>query len=340
MTDTQQADVNWDTGVKLIVPKAHVYAEIPETARPVSGIWAIPQTILIFLLAAIFAVMVVLIVGFVVGLVGVGSGQLTEAELQDPSGWFLGLVIVAAVIAFFGGLMLITMLKVKMEKRSLASAGLDGFLYGGRFWKGFCGGVFLALILTLPSVLVGSPTGMEAPEQLNWDHVKSTGFALFFVGIFLVVLIQASSEEVLFRGWMMSGTAARHGLFFSVLFSSVIFGLFHGDRFVAGPIWGLYAVLATGSLGVLLAGVSKASGSVLPAAGIHSGYNVTLISAAVAFVAASSEDGDLMAAFSKAFDLENLQPPELGLPFFVDVAVRVAVPVGIGLWLMGRARKT
>ncbi len=321
-------------------PKVTVFGEIAPSAKPISAGWSLLQVpLFIFLPSAVFAILIAVIVAIVAAVIGVSNG-MTEADFQEPPVWFIGVAIAGAVLGFFGGFLLMSVFKTKLEKRSLASAGITGFLFGGRYWRGFIGGIALALILTIPGVVLGAPTGTEEinAETLNWTNLQTTGFAIFVIVLIPLIMVQSTSEEVLFRGWLLSGTAARHGWVFSLLFTSLFFGLAHADRFVAGPIWGIYALLVTASLGVLFACVSRATKSVIPAAGLHSGYNATLITAAVAYISASSEDGNIFEAFSTAFDLSNVQPPEIGLPFIADFAVRVFLPAIIGIWFLAMKR--
>lgn len=323
-------------GAKMLSVKAQLYGEILPTSRPISALWLVPQILLMGLALIVTTVVLTLILAVPLVMVAIGHGVDVASLRTSPPSWFIGALSFAGMLSLFIGFYIVSFAKTKMEKRSLHSAGLDGFLYGGRFWKGFGGGILLAVVLSLPAALMGSMMGLETEASLNWDNLMTSQFALAAGLIFLFVLVQAPAEEVFFRGWMMSGLAARHGIAISIIISTLIFGAFHLDRLAAGPIIGLYVFIAVSGIGLVLAALSVASRSVIPAAGVHSGYNVTLITVGLAYVVAGSDNPDLMAAIMEMFDFANMEPPVVDGKLFVDMAVRVLVPVGLAVWFLRR----
>ncbi|MCK6455645.1 MAG: ABC transporter permease subunit [Phycisphaerae bacterium] len=71
-------------------------------------------------------------------------------------------------------------------------------------------------------------------------------------------------EEVLFRGWLLAGLRNVLHPATRCIIVGLVFGLFHTD---------LYRILSTSLIGMLLAYVVTASGSLLPAIIIHAGHN-------------------------------------------------------------------
>jgi membrane protease YdiL (CAAX protease family) len=316
------------------VPKALVYSDMGPQARPISAWWLIPQLLLMGIICIVI-VAILAIVGVIIAI----AGGTSPDSLQDPTSAEMLPVILLATVGVFVGFWIVSFIKTKMEGRSLASMGIDGFMYGGRFWKNFFLGVPLALILVAPTILLGVDFGMEPPTELDFSRLATPGFAIGMLCMLGFLLIQAPSEEVLFRGWMFSGLSARHGIGFALIVSSVLFGLFHGDRFIVGPIFGIYYVIATTALGILFAAVSKATGSVIPACGLHTGYNFTLFAMGIAMLTAATEEGSFLESFMESLDLSNISDPAMSGPLIADMALRFIIPVALALWVLGRAKK-
>ncbi|NHK28232.1 CPBP family intramembrane metalloprotease [Parvularcula flava] len=320
--------------------KSYIYEPLPEGARPVAAWWAILQVPLLFMLALVGAAVVAALVAIAVFSIAILGGSWDPAASAEPPGWTMGVLIAAAMLGLFISLTFVSIMKIKMEKRSLASAGITGFLYGGKFWGGFGGGILVAIVLGIPAALAGAVFGMpEATEAaLNFDHVLSGQFALMVLGIFIFVMIQAPAEEIFIRGWLLSALTWRHGLVVALVFSSIVFSLLHADRVVAGFMWMVYTLIAVGSIGVLFAALSYAARSVLPAAGMHTGYNFTLITLGVGYLLAQSEDGDVFAALAGALDMENLPTFEFTPVTIIDLLSRGAIPLALAFWYFGRRK--
>lgn len=319
--------------------KAYIYEPLPEGAKPAAWWWAIVQVILMFLIAIAVAVIGAILTGMIAAAVAILNGSWDPVQTSEPPGWIIGVTVAGAMLSLFIGLALTAVIKVKMEKRSLASAGMNGFLYGPRFWAGFLGGIGIALLLIIPASLFGADSGLGEPEAaFVVDRVLTGQFGLILLGLLVFLMVQAPAEEIFIRGWMLSALAWRHGIVTALIVSSLVFALLHGDRIVAGPMWLLYTFISVGAIGVLFAGVAYAARSVLPAAGMHTGYNFTLISGALAYVAGTSEDGDVLAALMQAIDINNLPPFEFSASMILDLLVRGLVPVAIAVWLFRRKR--
>ncbi|WP_306252081.1 CPBP family intramembrane glutamic endopeptidase [Parvularcula sp. IMCC14364] len=334
MTDETQIDTT-----KKFQAKAHVFAEIPETARPVSGWWGWLQGLVMWLLAAVIGIIVAGILAGVSAAMLLGENMDQEALAANPPAEIVVPAVVGFVIGFFGGTILLSIVKVKMEKRSLASAGLGDFLYGAKFWPGFIGGITLALLLTIPTVFLGDIWGAVPEGEPDWSLVQTSQFAIALVILFVVVMVQAPSEEVMFRGWMYSGFGARHGLSAGILLSSLFFGFAHGDRLLVNPAVGVYYIILTAALGYMFAAMSRATGSVAAAAGAHTGYNLTLLAGGAAYIVAMGDGGSILESFMSILDVSDIEFPPIGVALLADMAIRLLVPVGIGIWFLNRSKR-
>ncbi len=337
MTDDTQVE---KTGTaKPFHAKAIVFAEMPDTARPVSGWWGWLQGLLLWVFAAIIGIIMAGILAGVSAVIFLGENVDQEALAANPPAEIMVPAIVGFMIGFFGGTTLLSILKVKMEKRSLASAGLGDFLYGAKFWPGFVGGILLAVLLTIPTVFIGDVWGAVPQGEPDWSLVQTSQFAIALVILFVVVMVQAPAEEVMFRGWMFSGFGARHGLSAGLLLSSLFFGLAHGDRFFVNPAVGIYYIILTAALGYMFAAMSRATGSVAAAAGVHTGYNLTLLSVGAAYIVALGDGGSILESFMSILDVSDIEFPPIGPALLTDMAVRLLIPIGIGIWFLNRSKK-
>lgn len=320
--------------------KSYIYEPLPEGARPVAWWWAILQAPALFLLALLGAVVAAFLVAIAAVSIAMLNGSWDPAASAEPPAFVIGAAAIGGMLGLFISLWMVSVMKIKMEKRSLASAGLTGFMYGGKFWSGFGGGILLAIALGIPAALAGAVFGMpEATEAaLSFDNVLTGQFALLVLGIFVFVMIQAPAEEIFIRGWLLSALTWRHGIAVALVFSSVVFSLLHADRVVAGFMWMIYTFIAVGAVGVLFAALAYAGRSVLPAAGMHTGYNFTLITLGVGYLAAQSEDGDVMTALSEVFDMANLPAFEFTPVTIIDMLARGAIPLALAFWYFNRRK--
>jgi len=320
--------------------KSYIYEPLPEGAKPVAAWWAILQILLMALLALTGAI----IVGALVGIAAISIASLTgawdPAQSAEPPAWVFGIAGGGGFLGLFISIALLSIIKIKMEKRSLASAGLNGFLYGGKFWAAFVGGIVFAIVVSVPGALFGAPTGMEETEMaFNPDNLMTGQYLFMMIGLLIFLMIQAPAEEIFARGWLMSALAWRHGIVLAVIFSSIVFMLLHGDRAVLGIGWLVYTFGAVGSIGVMLAAIAYAGRSVIPAAGLHTGYNFTLFGAVLTYLTGASENGDVIAAFMELLEsMGDVGDLQFTPAMFADLALRTIIPLGIAAFLFNRRK--
>jgi membrane protease YdiL (CAAX protease family) len=88
------------------------------------------------------------------------------------------------------------------------------------------------------------------------------------VTIVLVGILGPIAEEIFFRGYVLPGLVKRFGIGWSLLLSSLIFGLFHIDP---------GAIVPTFALGLALGWVYLKTGSIWPAMFAHGLHNTVAV---------------------------------------------------------------
>ncbi len=131
--------------------------------------------------------------------------------------------------------------------------------------------VTLALVALLVVLLILPPYDMGAPVDRNMPFGQWLSYLPLALGL---VLVQTSAEEILFRGYLQQGLAAR---FQSPLIwmglPSVLFGLGHYMPTEAGDNAWLIVAGAT-FYGLVMADLTARSGSLGPAIAVHFVNNV------------------------------------------------------------------
>jgi membrane protease YdiL (CAAX protease family) len=215
------------------------------------------------------------------------------ADLQD---WLAGLGtnwtdlgLTAEMIAMLGvfGLSLALVLGwvFLVERRGLPSLGFVGPGWWLRWVRGVLIGIGLVLMLdSLAGGLYGLDHPGEGGSYLLWvtanmdlSQLLQPSLLVGYALIALIFFFQSFTEEVMFRGWMMSALAARWGLIAALIVNSVVFGLFHSHHFLAGWALGGVAVLGLTMVGAFLSLLALSERSIAGAAGVHGGFNAGLI---------------------------------------------------------------
>lgn len=215
------------------------------------------------------AAIILLIVFVIVGQIGtvipaMVAGWFTEANSsQWPQLTFI-------LIAAFGASAVILCLWIWFfERRSLATIGLNGNGFA-RFARGYLIG--LASLITVVGLIYA----------LGGYQIEGAGSlapaALIPVGaLFIGFIIQGSTEEIFFRGWLMQLLASRHGLILAVIVNSLLFGLFHGLNIEPGRE--LFLGLANIVLfGLFMSLYAAREGSIWGVCGWHAAWNWLLAS--------------------------------------------------------------
>lgn len=174
------------------------------------------------------------------------------------AGWCAYLVVTFTGMAgvFYAWLRLV-------ERRPLATIGLTGARPGRAFAVGVGAGLGLVAALVAAIALAGGyRVGAVAPAFASPSALAGIGL------LFPCFVLQSSVEEMIFRGWLLSGIARKLGVPLAVTLSSLTFTLLHYER---GQQWA--ATLAIFLFGVFACAWSLRTGSVWRVMGWHAAWN-------------------------------------------------------------------
>lgn len=150
-----------------------------------------------------------------------------------------------------------------VERRSLASIGL----VGGHGWRQFLQGHALGVASLL--VVVGAIWLLGGYQPRSWFPALKSATALF--GALLLLLgfaVQSSVEEIVFRGWLLSGIARKFNVPIAVLLTSAVFAFLHYS-----PGQHLLAPLGTFMFSVFTCCWALRANNVWGVMGWHAGWN-------------------------------------------------------------------
>jgi membrane protease YdiL (CAAX protease family) len=108
------------------------------------------------------------------------------------------------------------------ERRSPATIGFNANAFV-RFIRGYLIGCAMLVFAVGTIWLLG---GYHIENTGAWAAPAMATF-LPIVGYLIGFVIQGSSEEVLFRGWLMQTVASRHGIVIAIIINSLLFGAAH-----------------------------------------------------------------------------------------------------------------
>ncbi len=204
---------------------------------------------------ALFLAPVVSIIGNVAGLVILGS----LPTLKGAGGFATELIALFLPITI-----LIWVWRRGVERGDIASLGLEPFRGLFRFARGF------AIGFSMFSVVVG---GLRLLGMMELDPSPMATTGLSAIGALVIVLggwiVQATTEEIVARGWLMSTIAARANVPLAIVGSSLLFALLH----VLNANVSILAMINIMLVGLFLAVYSIAEGGIWGVAGLHTAWN-------------------------------------------------------------------
>lgn len=175
----------------------------------------------------------------VLGLLFLIAGALIEEPLLarfvrlDDKGLPVDMAgLTAFLLIGFGILLAIVLAWVRwVERRSVASIGLHGPNPLRRFLHGHLIGALSILAIITVMALIGGLVPTASAEPALTSPARSSPEALLWIFLLLLAFaFQASVEEVLFRGWLLSVLAKKFNVALAVLLSSALFTLAHFSR--------------------------------------------------------------------------------------------------------------
>ncbi len=220
-----------------------------------------------------------------------------------------------------------------VERRPLTSIGM----FRGGSWRLYINGVaygaLFALIVSLAAIVAALQFGFAMPAMFSGTQdVLRPDLLLFVAMIVPVVLVQGGTEEVVFRGWMLSALSARLSITAAVLLSSVAFGLFHVDRFAMDPAFAAIFIFSTIVLGAFLGVWAVHSGSIAGPAGFHGAYNTLLFISNYLESAASAKPGaSASQIWGEMMSLESMQQAMRNTEYFAAMLTAVTIGALVGI---------
>ncbi|SDX49241.1 hypothetical protein SAMN05444411_10657 [Lutibacter oricola] len=184
--------------------------------------WTYIVVLLLFLFGWQFIGVIPLIVTAILHSSDVAEFQNAAVDSFAKMGINSNLYLVLVIFTFFGGLVALFFGIIKIHKRSILTVltsreKLD--------WNR----IFFAFFVwaSIGIIVIGVDYYL-APENFIWNF-KLVPFTILCLISFLLLPIQTTMEEVLFRGYLMQGfgTWFKKG-FIALIITSVIFGLLHG----------------------------------------------------------------------------------------------------------------
>lgn len=217
-------------------------------------------------LAAIVLLVVFMVAGQILGVIaGVSLGVLS----LDP-GEMDWVGMASILFAGFGASAILLLLWTRFfERRGLAAVGLNG-AFAKRFARGYGLGLgFLAIVVAI--IWLAGGYRIEAGGSLA---IASLVPVIWLLAGFI---IQGSTEELMFRGWLMGLIASRHGIWLAIAINSVLFGLVHGGNIAWSQelVFGLVNIVL---VGVFLSLYAAKEGSLWGVCGWHAAWNWLLAS--------------------------------------------------------------
>lgn len=157
---------------------------------------------------------------------GAIAGQivLEAADLVDEAGNPVGpYALTLFLLLPFSLMLLITWLwTTKVEKRSMASVGFEVANPKKTWSMGFLVGLATVSSVVLMIWLAGGYT-----TTAYFPALSSAGAIAGIGALLLGFAVQASVEEIVFRGWMLSAMARKANLLIAMVVNSAVFALLH-----------------------------------------------------------------------------------------------------------------
>lgn len=244
------------------------------------------------------------------------------------AGWFAALLVpgllfgppadrAAAVLAYLAAFAAVP-LTLALVLRGLHGRGLSGVIGPGGL-RGRT--LFAAMALVLGLAGLGLLAGDAVPEpRQDWR-----GWLMLLPLAVPLVAVQSASEELVFRGYLLQGLAARwRAPLVWALGPALLFGVLHWNPAMFGP--NAPAVVAVTVLaGLVLADVTARTGNLSAAIGLHAANNLWAF-----LVLAPPSDLAVLALFT--LPVPGPRSAEMGRMILTEGAVILAVWGGWRLW--------
>lgn len=191
---------------------------------------------------------------------------MATGMITDPGTWP---ALTYILFAAFGLSAVFTIAWVILfERRTPREIGFNSKA-GARFLRGFLIG--LAFLATVVGTIWA--VGGYRIEGGGAFQSGAVAAALLPIGLMLFgFIVQGSTEEIMFRGWLMQLIASRHGLWVAIIGNSILFGLLHAGNIT--PSKELYlGVVNVMLFGLFISLYAAREGSLWGVCGWHAAWN-------------------------------------------------------------------
>lgn len=199
------------------------------------------------------------VVGLVVYVVALllGKSQVSFNDIMNTLTSSQGIMIFSLFITVVLTAFTLIYLR-RIEKRPLMTAGISRRRIVPRYMVGFGLGAAALLICFAPSLIS--------------EDMQYKGLSVLIPVYLFAFIVQSSSEEVFFRGFIMTGIAKRIGILYAVLISSAVFSLAHFFNGGYSLLGGIYYAM----IGAFLALLMLRTGNIWASCGFHGAWNFTI----------------------------------------------------------------
>jgi uncharacterized protein len=275
-----------------------------DRARPKSQLW---RTLLGVLVAGLVWAAWTILVMVIYGIIAIAVLRHDVQTIANQFGTGSTPLVVMIMLVTFLGMWLGVMLVLWMLHRGQTFGSL--FSAEGRIrWREFGIGVVIILGYGLVAIAVYQVVGLGAGAAYRND-ISIGEWLVILVPMAVLLFLQSSGEELVFRGYVMQHLAARfrHPLVWGVL-PSVLFGAMH---YANGSFteYSVYYVTVTVLFGLIATVTVWRTGSISAAMGMHTANNF------MGFMVAGTDDTITSTPLylSSVNDLMRGAPYDMGL---------------------------
>jgi membrane protease YdiL (CAAX protease family) len=222
---------------------------LARSGRRMTRWWVVPLLLLLFSFAAAPAALIPLDRAEEAGL---WSSALTSAA------YFVGGYLPVAI--------LVGVWVWRRERRGIATLGFNRLHAARNALLGFAFGAGLMALGVMLVLTSGDAT-------LEFEQTDTLGYVALAPALALLLawLVQGTTEELMFRGWMLQTSGAQIGPLPGIAFTTVIFALGH----LANPGVTALSTLNIALIGVLFVALALFEGGIWAASGFHAAWNWT-----------------------------------------------------------------
>jgi membrane protease YdiL (CAAX protease family) len=255
--------------------------------------------------------------GMVVLAIVLGGAALVQGGFADLFANILNFSMVMAALSI-GMAAGITLFSILRDGRGLRALGLrSAGLLPGLFW-------FLALLAIHAPMFLLLAINYGAPVVVKnlW----------YLIAIMPFIALQAGSEEVMFRGWLLPTVAARHGATIGVVVSTLAFSAAHFGY--GSDILGMVmSVALRAPLGWALAVLALRHGNLGASIGLHTGLNTALF--VFAQISADGEHKTLLEIIGETISAGSFDTPLETWLFVLSCTQSIIAPL-LCVWWFSR----